>query len=185
MKSLFLSSIMLFQFAFFATPTFSQSKKAVKLYEKGEKAMKTYHYVKASVEFTNAIAISPNYADAYYQRALCFVGMRRTEAAIKDFASCVDLEPQNIPAYLNIIFHYKALQQYDNALAYIDKLAENSPANLGGSYYQRALCYEEMKEKQKAIDYYQKAMEAFKADTETDLSKAIQECKDKIASLSQ
>ena len=185
MNSQFLINILILLFAFFATPTFSQSKKAVKLYEKGLKAMKTHHYVQASVDFTKAIATSPNYSEAYYQRALSFLGLNRREAAIKDFATCIELDPAYIAAYLNIIYHCKAIHQYEKALSYIDKLAENAPNNLGGAYYQRAICYEEMQDKQQAIFNYTKAIEFFEADTETDLSEAIQECKDKIAALGQ
>lgn len=138
----------------------AHSNKAVKHYNKGVEYNKTGKLVEASIEFTNAISIYPDYAQAYYQRSLSFKGMGQTEHARKDSMKAIHLGIKNINPYLTQIKHYKSTKQYISAILITKKMMRAMPENSVGAYYDQGLIYEEMLEHQNAIIAYKKSLQS-------------------------
>ncbi|HVN98021.1 MAG TPA: tetratricopeptide repeat protein [Syntrophorhabdaceae bacterium] len=80
-------------------------------------------------EFSRAIALDPNYADAYQFRALIY---RQTDftAALSDYADVIRLRPRDPVGYFNRATAYNWLGEAERALADLDaaiSLAQNGP----------------------------------------------------------
>lgn len=161
----------------------AQSKKAIKLYEKGVEAMEEYLYVKATVDFTNAIARDPAYVDAYYQRGISFAGMEQYEAAIRDYKKVIELDPGFLMAYLNQILVHKRLNQYEQAFTCIGQLEENIPDLMAVGLYHRGRCYEEMEKPVKAIEQYEKALGKMDPEKDPNFKELMEDTKARIADL--
>ena len=60
-------------------------------------------------DFTKAIELNPNYADAYYNRGLAYQSKGEVDRTIEDFTKAIELNPNYADAY------------YNRGLAYYDK----------------------------------------------------------------
>jgi tetratricopeptide (TPR) repeat protein len=110
----------------------------------------------AIADFTQAIALQPDYADAYHQRASAYLGKEAFQQAIDDFTKEITIDPQRTVDD-GRPYAYMHLQQYDLAIADYTTLID---ASGGTRYYaQRAEAYAAVCDCSKAIDDYTKAIE--------------------------
>ena len=182
MRTHLLSFLLLLLLASQATAQ-SSNKKAQKLFEKGQKAMSKYLYIQATVDFTNAIAFDPDFAEAYFQRGLSFLAIERFDAGIKDLKRTIEKDPSKIMAYLELMNQYRNKSDYDQALAALDQLGEAMPAYVGVMHYQKGACYEAMKEKDKAIAAYKKAIETLDPKVDARMEELVKLAKEGITYL--
>lgn len=65
-------------------------------------------YQVAIGQFTQAIQIDPQYAEAYYYRGAAYQGLRMFDRAIQDFNKAIFIDPVYVNAYYDrgIIYHY-------------------------------------------------------------------------------
>ncbi len=132
-------------------------------------------------DYSMAIEINPDDADAYFYRGFTYELKRNSEAAIKDYDKAIELNPDHVDAYV-----YRAgVANRDSALVIKDysKAIELNP-NFAYAYRNRGLTYEKKGEVDRAIKDYSKAIElnsdssldyshrarAYKNDGETDLA---------------
>ncbi len=66
------------------------------LYEKGD-------YIKSRIEFSNALQIDPKYSDALYMRGLVELRKNNIRNAFNDLHNATQLNPQNLPAQIELI----------------------------------------------------------------------------------
>lgn len=68
-----------------------------------------------------ALAIEPNYAYGYFNRALIYKGLKEYDASIADFQKDIALKPADAWAYYGIATIYADTSQNANALDYLRK----------------------------------------------------------------
>ncbi|MBX2815320.1 MAG: tetratricopeptide repeat protein [Saprospiraceae bacterium] len=161
-------------------PAFAQSAKAQKLFKKGEKAMEKRQYVGASVQFTKALAYHPEYAEAQYQRAVCFRAIGQINQAIKDFRQTLETDESFLMAYVQLIPLLREQKECDISISYCDQLAKALPEQKGAAHYHKALCYEQTKDTKRAISSLKVAMIEFEA-AGSDFAALLEDCKAKLA----
>jgi len=128
-------------------------------YERGLASYEATLMVEASVFFTDAIAIDPSFAPAYYHRGLSFLAMERSEQAFKDYQSAVSNGIDILDPYLRLVAFYKSRQQYSAALIVTDQLIEHMPENTAGAYWDKGQVYELMGKKKLAVAAYKACLE--------------------------
>jgi tetratricopeptide (TPR) repeat protein len=61
------------------------------LYNRGTLYAQQQEYQKAIEDFTRAIAIDANLAEAYYNRGICAINIKQNEAAVRDLGKAGEL----------------------------------------------------------------------------------------------
>jgi len=156
-------------------------------YQKGIEEKTAKHYLVASKNFDKAIKLNPKYTEAYLENGYANIEMRKTDAAITNFAKVNELDPANnaaISELMNLYFNYR---QFSKAIEFAQKCKDcaNSGKVTGISYFnqedygkaEKALLeviaknatdaevnytlgrtYMELEQNKKAIFYYEKAL---------------------------
>jgi len=69
--------------------------KANLLFEKAEQSMFYFKYIDATESLTSAIALNPNFADAYAARANIYIQLHEYRKAREDVNKAIEIEPKN------------------------------------------------------------------------------------------
>lgn len=85
---------------------------------------------RALEEFKTAIALKPNYGDAYHNLANTYRELGDNEKAIENYLNAIKNNPNLWQSYQNIAAIYFSLQQYSLALENIEKAIQINPNNL-------------------------------------------------------
>lgn len=111
---------------------------------KGQEAIK---------DFTKAITLKNNDAEAYYLRAMEYSKMGKTKEplAIKDFNKAIELNPGNAEAYLYRGIYFFNKQKYDEAMNDLNKSIKLN-ATAEAYFYRGAVLYEKGKYNEACID---------------------------------
>ena len=111
-----------------ATPT-SQS-----FYELGQKSLANGDFDDARAHLNKAIELNPQYAEAYFSRALMFGREKDYDSAIADFEKVVELDPDHPDARTALALIYAARgaesgleNDYDRAIEDIERAIELDP----------------------------------------------------------
>ena len=144
----------------------AQSSDAKALYERGVENNKSGQLIEASVLLTQAIAMNEDYADAYYQRGLSFIGMNRSDKGMKDFHQAIGYKIQNLDPYLRLIKWHNANKKYQATLVVTDQIIANMPENAAGGYWDKGQTYELMNKGKLAIAAYEASLTALGSDNE-------------------
>lgn len=75
--------------------------------------LKSEAYGYAIADATKAIELNPAFVKAYYRRAVAYTAILRPRDAIKDFKTCVKIEPGNKDAKLKLVECQKVVRQLD------------------------------------------------------------------------
>jgi tetratricopeptide (TPR) repeat protein len=94
-----------------------QIPKAQEHYDRGLELAKEEKFHEATEQFTQAIAINPEFNDAYYQLGLSALGDNRPQDAIHAFMQLSQLQPTNSKSILAAAQLYYGLGFMDDALA--------------------------------------------------------------------
>ncbi|KAK4193097.1 Serine/threonine-protein phosphatase T [Podospora australis] len=73
--------------------------------------MKTEAYGYAIRDATRAIDLNPAFVKAYYRRAIAYAAILKLKDAVKDFKTCVKIQPNNKDAKLKLVECEKAIKQ--------------------------------------------------------------------------
>lgn len=73
------------------------------------------NYDAAIIEINKAIELSPNWADAYYNRGLAYSDKHNYDQAISDYNKAIELNPNYAEAYNNRAIDYYLKGNYDMA----------------------------------------------------------------------
>ena len=153
------------------TPETTRSTKdfydlAISEYKKGE-------YDEAIDFYNKAIELDPNNADYYYGRGLARFKSRDNTGAIQDSDKAIELNPKN--------YKYYALRGYarrnlkDNRGAILDYTEAIRYRKYANYYEIIAELYLELGNKDKAVDYYQKAIQSYNQNGKEKESRKAQE----------
>ena len=97
-------------------------------------------YNRAITEFSQAIRLNSNYAEAYNNRGNAYSAKGDYNLAIADFTQAIRLEPNNAEAYSNRGEAYSGKEDYVRAIADLDQAIRLDPNN-AQAYSRRALAY--------------------------------------------
>ncbi|MEO0431867.1 MAG: tetratricopeptide repeat protein [Cyanobacteria bacterium J06656_5] len=78
--------------------------------------------------FERALALSPNHPQALKSRALTYVHLGQTRAALVDLDRLIDLDPKNLWAYANRAIIFRDLGHYGNAVSDFGHLIKHDRA---------------------------------------------------------
>ena len=80
----------------------SPDQKKAKFFEKGKTLYEKGDYVKARLEFKNAIQIDPKFSEAYYMLGMTELKEGNFKQAYAAFSKTVDLSPDHLNAQLQL-----------------------------------------------------------------------------------
>lgn len=78
-------------------------------------------YEEAIVKLDKAIELNPVFIEAYINRGADKAALGKTEAAIKDYQKVLTIDPDNMLALSNIANNYQKMENYGQAIHYLDK----------------------------------------------------------------
>lgn len=111
----------------------------------------------AIAAFSEAIALDPAYADAYFNRGVAYHRLERYTEAIADYTQATRLYPSFGKAYNNRGLAYGSLKQYEKAIADYTQAIVHIPT-YPKAYYNRALAYRQLQQYDKAVADYSRAL---------------------------
>lgn len=118
-----------------------------------QKGNADYHQgnlAQAISDYTKAIEINPNFADAYENRGLAYTRQRLNYTqAIADFTKAIEINPNYAEAYSNRGNAYIRQSSLPQAISDFTKAIEINP-KFANAYYARSLAYYTTKEYDKA-----------------------------------
>jgi tetratricopeptide (TPR) repeat protein len=116
-------------------------------------------------EYSEAIAIDPEFVEAYYNRGNAYYDKGNLDLAISDYDKAIELDPEDPSAYFNRGMVYGFKGNLDRAINDFDKAIELDPED-ADAYYNRGLAYDIMGDLDHAIVDYDKAIELSPEDPE-------------------
>jgi Flp pilus assembly protein TadD len=102
-----------------------------KYYESGQSYFEKGKYAEAEIEFSNALKIDPNYAEAHHRLAESYLKLQKADVAAEELARTVQLEPQNYEARLelaNLLILGRRLQEAQQLVNLLVKERASDPA---------------------------------------------------------
>jgi tetratricopeptide (TPR) repeat protein len=102
------------------------------LMSRGLREMKADAHSEAIEDFSDAIALDPNLAEAYHQRALARYAAGDMAGAIADLQATVQHEPRSFPAFETLASIAEARKDWKGAYAAWQKVLEIDPRRPGG-----------------------------------------------------
>jgi tetratricopeptide (TPR) repeat protein len=73
-----------------------------KYFQSGQSYFEKGKYAEAEIEFSNALKIDPNFADAHHSLAESYLKLQKADGAAEELARTVQLQPQNYEARLEL-----------------------------------------------------------------------------------
>ena len=113
---------------------------------------------KAIINYTRAIDLNPQYAEAYNNRGVANAALGKYEEAIKDYTKAIKLDSQDAEAYNNRGFANVALKKYTEAITDFNKAIEFDSQD-AKFYSNRGLLNSVLKNYEEAIKDYTEAIE--------------------------
>ncbi len=145
------------------TPATSESENlalldAVTYHKRGQAHASTRNYEQAIMDYTQAIALDPNYAEAYDSRGLAHLLMENYGQALLDCSRAIELAPDFVTTHVNRGIAYTGLRDYDRATIDYDTALKLSPKNIY-AYYNHGNVQLWLGQNAKAIPYYNQVIE--------------------------
>ena len=139
------------------TQAVETNAQAVEHYNRGVENQQQGKFDLAIEEYTEAIALDPQYADSYNKRGLAYVAKGDLDRAIADFDRAIALDPQYVDPYTNRGNAYYAKGEFDRAIADHDQAIALDP-QLALSYTNRGAAYGAKGDLDRAIADYDQAI---------------------------
>jgi len=115
-------------------------------------------FIKAILDFNQAIAINPDYADAYNDRGVAYASQGDFIWAIPDFKKAIAINPLYTAAYDNLASVYDKQGNFPGAITDYGEAIKLGPDD-AQRYYNRGVDYAKLNKFTQAISDYNKAIE--------------------------
>jgi len=114
-------------------------------------------YDRAIADFTEAIALDPDYARAYHLRGFAYFDQEKYDQAIADYTQVLVLQPDYAQAYYERALNYYTMGNYEQAIdGYTEAIDINPDYAL--AYNNRGLTYYDMGDYEQAIVNFTQAI---------------------------
>ena len=115
-------------------------------------------YTLAIADYTKAIKIDPNYAEAYFNLGYAWLRKGEYDLAIGDCTRAIAINSKYTLAYINRGVAWARKGEYDKAIADYDQAIRVDP-DFADAYYNRGIAYEEKGNLAKAEADFKRAKE--------------------------
>ncbi|HET8845481.1 MAG TPA: tetratricopeptide repeat protein [Ktedonobacteraceae bacterium] len=119
-------------------------------------------YEQAEADFTQAIQLEPDWAEAYQNRGLLYtLNFKRHEQAIDDFQKVIQLWPERMRGYFERGSVYVRMQQYTEAIPDLDRviLADQEHALTTQAHLNRGIAHMHSQAYQQALEDFEQVLE--------------------------
>ena len=144
-------------------------------FNRGNTYRQVKEYKKAMSDYTKAIGIKSNYANAFNNRGISYFDLEEYEKAVSDYTIVIKYKPDYPLAYFNRANAYTCLFDYDRAIADYTKAIELKP-DFADAYYNRGNKYYGISSYKEAIQDWEKVIKLDSA-YELELRNKIDEAK--------
>lgn len=133
---------------------------ATLLYQEGIEQAQAGRYEQAIARYTDALALNPDFAEAYSQRGFAHHRLNQDSEAFADYAQALERSPKLADAY-----YYRGLTRFklgysESAISDYSKAIHQQP-NHAQAYFHRGLAYADLGEQGMALDDLQQAIRWF------------------------
>ena len=115
-------------------------------------------YNEAIADYSKAIELKPDYADAYINRGNAYCNLNKYDEALADYNKAIDLKPDDVDAYCNRGSIYGKLGKINEAFADFSKAIDLKP-DFAVAYTGRGVAFWYLGKYNKAIVDFNKAIE--------------------------
>jgi cellulose synthase operon protein C len=143
-----------------------------KYLQSGQRYFEKGKYREAAIEFTNALKLDQDYADAHYRLAQSYLKLQRWSSAYQELARTVELEPENYPARIDMVKLLIATGNFQPAQEQTDLLLQQRPNDPQVHFAAASLLAAEAKYPA-AIEEMQKAIALDRSDSNLYLNLAM------------
>ena len=123
-------------------------------------------------DYTKAIDLNPNYANAYNNRGLVYENKGEVERAIEDFNRAIQLNPNLAETHNNRALTYKDQGEIERAINDFNRAIQLKPDD-AKTYYNRALTYKDQGEIERAINDFNRAIQLKPDDAEAYYNRGV------------
>jgi serine/threonine protein kinase/tetratricopeptide (TPR) repeat protein len=106
---------------------------------------------KAIADYTEAIRLKPDYAEAYNERGQTYFKLKQFDKAISDYGDAIRIKPDFAEAYSNRAFTYTRLGQFEKALADCNEAIRIKP-DFAEAYKNRANPHNSLQQYEDAVN---------------------------------
>jgi tetratricopeptide (TPR) repeat protein len=133
-------------------------RNAREAFDAGLRLMKATRYEEAALNFSRAIDLKPDFAEAYRMRGRVYVAEYSPDPAIQDFSKLIELNPKDAGALVERGFARLDKKDYANAVSDADR-AIAIDARLGRAYNLRATARRAAGDPARAVSDFTRAVE--------------------------
>jgi len=139
------------------TPQQQQQRTATTLVEQGLQKYEKRDYDGAIADYTEAIRIDPNGANAYYNRGIVYFDKNDYDRAVADYTQAIRINSNYADAYNNRGIAYANKYDYDRSIADYTQAIRLNP-NYANAYINRGISYYYKNDYDRAIADYTQAI---------------------------
>jgi protein O-mannosyl-transferase len=142
----------------FSTSALAHNPRSVVAYNTRGLANLDQGYISAAIQdFTNAVAIRPDFPETFYNRGNVYLKCQNYDAALNDYDKAILLGWSFVSAYYNRAIVKWHLHDYSGSINDCNKTIELSPA-YSEAYFQRALVHSDLGNIPQALSDYDSAI---------------------------
>jgi tetratricopeptide (TPR) repeat protein len=129
-------------------------------------------HIRAIADYTQALWLNPNDAEAYKNRGLVYSRLEYYHEAIEDYTHSLQLNPDDAVVYYSRGYARFKLKDYMGAIADYTQAVQLNP-NDPTAYYYRGLAYAEIEDYRQAVEDYTQVVQLNPNDATAYLSRAV------------
>jgi tetratricopeptide (TPR) repeat protein len=117
--------------ALLSSCSFDSDARKQKYFQSGQSYFEKGKYQEAAIEFTNAVQVDPDYADAHFQLAESYLRLQQRDRAYQELTRTVELRPEDYPARIELANLLIGERNFQRAQEQADFLLKKRPDDPG------------------------------------------------------